>query len=59
MLAWKLALLSKEIPPLAVPDKPTNKPVSPAMFFDLLKFKQGRRCEPKNVNQCTKKNDKG
>ena len=36
MLAWKLARLLKEKEPVVVPDKPTNKPVNPPMFFNPL-----------------------
>ena len=59
MLAWKLTRLLKEKEPVVVPDKTTNKPVNPSMFFNPFKFKPGRRHEPKNVDQHTKKKDKG
>ena len=58
MIAWKLARISKEKEPGVVIDKPTNKPVIPSMFFNFSKFKQGRRCEPKNVDRLAKKTGK-
>ena len=44
---------------MTVHQKPTSRPVNPFMFFKPFKFKRGHRCEPKNVNQCTKKKEKG
>ena len=43
----------------AVPDKPTSKSINTSVFFNPFKFKRGRRCEPKNAIQITKKKDKG
>ena len=57
--AWNLACKSKEKESKFVPDKPQNKPGNPSMFFNPFKFKRGRRREPKNDKQCTKKNEKG
>ena len=36
-----------------------SRPVIPSMFFTPFKFKRGRRREPKNDNQGTKKKLKG
>ena len=54
MLPWKLAQISKEKEPVVVHDNSTNKQVIPSMFFNPFKFKQGRRREPKNVDQHAK-----
>ena len=59
MLTWKLVHISKEKEPVVAPNKSTNKPVIPSMFFNPFKYKQGNCYEPKNVDEHTKKKDKG
>ena len=51
---WNLTRQSK-----FVPDPLPSRPVIPSMFFNPFKFKRGRRREPKNDNQRTKKKEKG
>ena len=58
MLACKFAQTLKKKKPVVVHDKQTSKPVIPSMFFNPFRFKQGRRPEPKNVDQHAKKKDK-
>ena len=53
--AWNLARKSKEQESKFVPDKHPRKPVNPSMFCNPFKFKRGRRHEPKNGKQHTKK----
>ena len=58
IIAWKLVLQLKEKESIFIPNKPPSKPINRSMFFNPFKFKRGRRCEPKNNNQRTKKKEK-
>ena len=53
IIAWKLAQILREKKHGIVTNKKSTKTVIPSMLFNPFEFKQGRRREPKDVDQPT------